>query len=67
MTSRPCEALTFPVYLSFCFQIDLVGDHDDREIILVLDLSPRKLLAYRSERGQDDPRRSPARSVDERR
>lgn len=31
--------LTFPVYLSFIVQIDLVGDHDDREIILVLDLS----------------------------
>jgi hypothetical protein len=27
------------VYLSFIVQIDLVGDHDDREIILVLDLS----------------------------
>jgi hypothetical protein len=36
---RKRKRLTFPVYLSFIVQIDLVGDHDDREIILVLDLS----------------------------
>lgn len=57
--------LAFLVHLALSLQIDLVGDYDDREIVLVLDLSDRVLTSAPLNRADDHrtDRHSPARSV----